>query len=435
MRTEHFLKSVLSMLSVNLPYLCGLAHKVEIHFSDEVETMGVFASGRLLICEDWFIELSMEDAMFVFAHELLHLLFKTHERAGEDDHPRLVNWAHDLVINDYLCRELGLDEVPAGGLDVRKEFPNLDKRDICLENVYLQLKGNKKKKKYISQWKKPGTAKQEKEKSAEPNQMELALRKALGRPLEKDKSETVLNKKKTFPKTDILSRKTEERLFGEKAEQVLNKTEMEREIHDAICLKSAAENYIKGYMKNTEYSAELLNSVRTSYIPPWELAVQQWMEYSTVGVRSYSRPSRRSFGSEIILPGRIRNGKTIHIVLDTSESMTDSISKLLGIISSFAEAMQIESLHLVQCDDEVKSDEWLTPDQLASYEVKGYGGSDMGPAMLYLMDDPAVESVLVITDGAIYYPESEPPYQVLWALTEKNYDFQPPYGMVVEIKG
>jgi predicted metal-dependent peptidase len=52
---------------------------------------------------------------------------------------------------------------------------------------------------------------------------------------------------------------------------------------------------------------------------------------------------------------------------------------------------------------------------------KGGGGSNMSPSLRMLADDPDVGAVVVITDGAIDFPDEEMPYSVLWALTEPSY--------------
>jgi predicted metal-dependent peptidase len=92
----------------------------------------------------------------------------------------------------------------------------------------------------------------------------------------------------------------------------------------------------------------------------------------------------------------------------------------------------VSDVRLVQCDVTVTSDRWVEPEQLAEFEVSGFGYSDMSPAILHLAADPEVESVLVLTDGYIDYPKEPPPYRVLWALIgDYVTPFEPLYGEVV----
>ena len=122
----------------------------------------------------------------------------------------------------------------------------------------------------------------------------------------------------------------------------------------------------------------------------------------------------------------------LNIVLDTSGSMGEEIPRALGAIADFGDAMAVDQVRLLQCDTSVTGDETLSPMELANYQITGYGGSDLTPAMERLADDPGVRAAIVITDGDIAYPLEQMPYQVLWVLTPgASAGFQPPYGRIV----
>lgn len=124
----------------------------------------------------------------------------------------------------------------------------------------------------------------------------------------------------------------------------------------------------------------------------------------------------------------------MHIVLDTSGSMINDLSLALGVVGAFCEANGVGEVHLLQCDVDVTVDEWIAPEELDHYEIKGFGGSDMSPAMNRLAEDSTVETAIVITDGFIVYPADPLPYQVLWAVLDIwDYEFDPPYGTAVQI--
>ncbi len=91
----------LRLVTVPLPYLAGLAAAVRVTLDDRVPTMGVFASGRMLVNPEFADRLSDNDLVFVLAHELLHLALRTHERA-KGSVPLEFNYAHDYIINDIL---------------------------------------------------------------------------------------------------------------------------------------------------------------------------------------------------------------------------------------------------------------------------------------------------------------------------------------------
>jgi predicted metal-dependent peptidase len=154
------------------------------------------------------------------------------------------------------------------------------------------------------------------------------------------------------------------------------------------------------------------------------------------GERTFMRPSRRAADrSDVVLPGRKRTSWMLNVVLDTSGSMSEEIPRALGAIADFCDAAAVDNIRLVQCDTQVTSDEVLTPAALAAYEVSGYGGSDLTPAMLALADDPRVTATIVITDGDITYPAEPMPYAVLWILPPHSPGgFAPPYGRVVTMQ-
>ena len=114
----------------------------------------------------------------------------------------------------------------------------------------------------------------------------------------------------------------------------------------------------------------------------------------------------------------------------------NELAKALGVIGYFCENAGVTQAHLLQCDVTVTRDEWLEPEQLQAYEIRGFGGSDMSPAMQQMAQDPEVEAVIVLTDGMIDYPSDPTPYDVLWAVChdyELDPPFEPPYGTVIPL--
>ena len=124
----------------------------------------------------------------------------------------------------------------------------------------------------------------------------------------------------------------------------------------------------------------------------------------------------------------------INLVLDTSGSMTEVIPTALGAIGDFCDAAGVDQIRIVQCDTAVTADETLSPDEISSFRITGFGGSDLSPAMLRLAEDPQVSAVVVITDGDIVFPVVPQPYGVLWVLPQIS-NFNPPYGRVLTMDG
>src|SRR5262249_51212669 len=144
-------------------------------------------------------------------------------------------------------------------------------------------------------------------------------------------------------------------------------------------------------------SNQLVTALRGLYRTPWEMALQRWLESVAPAERTFVRPSRRGADrTDVVLPGRKREGWILNIVLDTSGSMADEIPRALGAIADFCDAVAVDQLRLVQCDTAVTSENFLLPSEVARHEITGFGGSDMSPAMRHLAEDPNVEAVVVL---------------------------------------
>src|SRR5437667_756599 len=115
-KTLDAVQEALRRVGLASPYLVGLIQQVQVQLDRRVATMGVFASGRLLVNPDFVRSLSAGDLLFVLTHELYHLMLRTHQR-GEGTDPLDFNFAHDYIINDLLREELQQPTIPAGGLD------------------------------------------------------------------------------------------------------------------------------------------------------------------------------------------------------------------------------------------------------------------------------------------------------------------------------
>ncbi|MCB1157520.1 MAG: hypothetical protein H7A25_10580 [Leptospiraceae bacterium] len=443
MENKEFLERVIKLCSIQLPYFSGLIQKVLISEHKEIPTAGITVTGRMVINPDWFYLLDLPTATFIFAHELYHLALRTHDRGKGSIH-RLFNIAHDLVINRKLKKELNFDSVPVGGLDIESILKHQTHlHDASAEEIYYYLKENNPQ--HISSkdhWTNIQiTTNAGSNLPSQGGAMADALRKALqkGKPASED------NLDKLGGHSDIIDEELERRLFPNETRTSLKQKErieeIEKACNNALSMKATQEEFEKlfgmpGYGKDN-VAGEMEDSIdmlRSYYRPPWEMALQQWMENTTRTGKTYSRASRRGTGYDFVLPGHKREGYTIHILLDTSGSMYDTLSRILGVIASFCDSLMIPEIHLLQCDTEVTSDEWLSPEELQNYTIRGMGGSDMTPGMEYLAQDPEVENLIVITDGYIDYPDEAMPYEVLWVLTEE-YDFRPAYGKIIQLEG
>lgn len=385
----------LRMVTVPFPHLAGLVAATQVTVERRLPTMGVFASGRLAVNPDFTARLNDADLAFVLAHEMLHLALRTHDRAKGAGRLEF-NFAHDYIINDLLRAELGRTTIPANGLDM----PGA--REKSAEEIVLEMRRRQ-----------GGQAKRKRA-------WDAGERGAAGG--EGDDG------------GDVLSDERERELYPAEAAAAAARRERLRE----AAAKSLALAEAMGALKGTRgllpgSTTQNVAALRGLYRTPWQLALQRWMEAVAPGERTFTRPSRRESGApDVVLPGRRREGWLLNVVLDTSASMTDDLPRALGAIADFCDAAGVDRVRLVQCDAAVTADAFVEPSDLARFEIGGYGGSDLTPALGHLADDAHTRAVLVLTDGDVGIPPQQPPFDVLWVLPRPSATgFAPPYGRVV----
>ncbi len=391
----------LRMVTVAFPHLSGLAAAVRVAIDDSIPTMGVFASGRLVVNTAFTAKLSANDLHFVLAHELLHLALRTHDRAIGSGMLEF-NYAHDYIINDILRHAFNVATIPAGGLDM----PGA--RDRTAEDIVLEMR------------RKSDTTQS---RTRVWGGVIVTIRQAMGAgPSAAGKA------------GDVLDADLELKMFPESAEEQAARTQAMRDLAAKGMAMARALGLMRGRGSDAGSTTQNVRALRGLHSAPWQIAIQRWFEGVTPGERTFTRASRRGAErTDIVMPGRHRNSLALNVILDTSGSMTSDIPMALGAIADFCEATGIDDIRVVQCDTAVTSDAMLTPGELAVYQVHGYGGSDLSPALLALAADARVTSVIVITDGDITYPTDTMPYAVLWAVPGETTSFAPRYGRVVSM--
>jgi predicted metal-dependent peptidase len=394
----------LRMVTVPLPHLAGLAAAVRVNLDWRVPTMGIFASGRMVANPGFTARLKDNELVFVLAHELLHLALRTHDRARGSGRLEF-NYAHDYIINDILRSELGFATIPAGGLDM----PGARQRSA--EDIVIEMRRNADLMRSRTQvW----------------EGKDASVRQALGQG-----QGGATNGENAG---DVLADQTEREMFpAEAQDQAQCKAAIDEAIARGRALAAAIGLQARGSMGGG-MSAQV-SALRGRLRPAWQQALQRWIEQSSAGERSFARPSRRGGErADLVMPGRKRTSWMLNVVLDTSGSMTDEIPLALGAIADFCDGAGVDQVRIVQCDAAVTGDDVVSPDDLSTYAVRGFGGSDLSPAMLMLADDPLVRTTVVVTDGDIAFPAAPVPYDVLWVLPRMA-AFNPPYGRVIAMDG
>jgi predicted metal-dependent peptidase len=399
----------LRRIMVPFPYLAGLAAAARVHLDTRVPTMGVFASGRMVVNPGFVARLNEADLNFVVAHELLHLALRTHQRARGSDLMQF-NVAHDYIINDVLRHELGISQIPAGGLDM----PGARLRSA--EAILLELR------------------RQARSQAAGGSKIRVWQ-------IARGQGESAPDEPGQEPADgDVLADALEREWFEAEAGQ---QREQQRALEDTA-LRGMAVARARGRLPaalaaqmglSPGHESRLVDADRGAYRTPPHIPLQRWIESVTMGPRTFERASRRAAGSPgLVLPGRRRESRVLNVVLDTSGSMSDELPRALGAVGDFCDALGVAQVRLVQCDAVVTADETLDPQQLGRKQIDGYGGSDLSPALRYLAADAEVQAVVVITDGDIQYPDEPLPFELLWLLPPQSQSaFRPRQGRVMHL--
>jgi predicted metal-dependent peptidase len=400
----------LRMVTVPLPHLAGLAAAVRVSLDWRIPTMGIFASGRLIANPGFTARLKDNELVFVLAHELLHLALRTHDRARGSSRLEF-NYAHDYIINDILRSELGFTTIPAGGLDM------LGARARSAEDIVIEMRRNADLMRSRTQvW----------------EGKDASVRQVLGQGRGPGQGGDASGNDDAG---DVLGDKTEREMFPAEADdQARRKAEIDAAIARGQALAAAiGKQKARGTMGGG-ISAQV-SALRGRMRPAWQQALQRWIESSSAGERTFLRPSRRGAErTDVVMPGRLRTSWMLNVILDTSGSMAEDLPIALGAIADFCDSAGVDQVRVMQCDAAVTADETVSPDELATYSVRGFGGSDLSPAMLALADDPLVRAAVVITDGDVAFPAEPMPYDVLWVLPRAG-AFNPPYGRVIAMDG
>ena len=135
------------------------------------------------------------------------------------------------------------------------------------------------------------------------------------------------------------------------------------------------------------------------------------------------------------------------IVVDTSMSCSGELVKKFleetyGVLSEADSFFRHVNIHIIQCDDEVRSDRKITcREELQEYmehlELHGEGGTDFRPAFAYVgellkrKEFRQLKGLLYFTDGRGVYPSGMPPYQTAFVFLGEDYEDRevPPWAV------
>jgi predicted metal-dependent peptidase len=424
-------EQALRMVMISMPWISGLAATATLRVDSRVSVAAVARTGRIYVNPYVFNSVPLRDAVYVIAHELMHLALDTFSRETSFDDPETVNRAHDYVINDLLRSELNMDP-PLGGLNLQGAA------EWSLEKIVGWMNENEWER-CTPCWSWSGGGLSDHRPSDAPRgDLSAALRDAGLVKLPEGEGPLPVKSGKRAPsnpsleRIDVIFPSRERELFPDSHDSDATLVaRIRREAVRALSLNEIARAINSDTPGGEGHHRLNISMLETYFRPPWEQVLQHWLEGSAPGPRTYFRPSRRGADrTDCVLPGRKREGWTMHIVLDTSGSMLDDLPGVLGSIQFFCENAGVSDIHIIQCGDVLTADEWVPVERLAELNLIGGGGGGLSPGFERLQQDPEVSAALIITDTYEEYPQDPPPFDVLWAVV-RNDGFIPPYGAAV----
>jgi len=170
----------------------------------------------------------------------------------------------------------------------------------------------------------------------------------------------------------------------------------------------------------------------------WREVLQEFLERS-FGRSDYAwiPPSRRYLAQNLILPAMVGEERLDEVVvaIDTSGSVSDTmlqvfLSELKGLVQQFS----LERMWVVCCDARVHNADEFTADEFTVERIRlsGGGGTDFRPVFRWV-EKCGITPVCLIyfTDTWGDFPETPPPYPVLWAVVGGKVREDIPFGEVV----
>ena len=155
------------------------------------------------------------------------------------------------------------------------------------------------------------------------------------------------------------------------------------------------------------------------------------------GGYNWRKPDRRLIQRDIYAPERAGNGcGMIVVAIDTSGSINQKILDVFfGEMRGIIDDVRPQLIHVVWCDAQVhKVDTVENAMDIDGLKPAGGGGTRFEPVFDWIAEQSLAPDALVyLTDGLGSFPKDAPAYPVVWGAI-KGYNVKYPFGEVVEIE-
>jgi len=148
----------------------------------------------------------------------------------------------------------------------------------------------------------------------------------------------------------------------------------------------------------------------------WKAALWRFMQQCATSDYRWTKPNRRYLPMGIYLPS-LQSEALPPIVVgwDTSGSTHHKQEEFASEVADVIQSVRPETTHIVYADAKVQAVDEFTPDEKITFRPGGFGGTSFIPVFDWVEKEGIQPACLIyFTDLEGTFPETEPPYPVLW---------------------
>lgn len=366
------------------PFWGNLATRLKLVENSEWLTTAATDGRHFYYCEKFIDSLDDDELVFLFGHEVGHIVYDHMGRRGDRD-PQIWNMAGDYLINDMLITNNVGKKITKVPILWDPKF-----RDMTAEEVYDDLMKN-----------------------AVKVQMTLDMHMdGSGEEGEDGKG------------SDGKSKSSGIKIDAETAKK------MRDEMKEAILQSAQAAG-----AGNVPSGIKRLINQFTAPKMRWQDLLRIQLESSLKNNYSFMRPSRKAWHTGAVLPGMLpAEHLDVCIAIDTSGSITeDMVRDFLSEVQGMMEMYTTYSILVFTFDTEVYNPVTFTEDgfeDLADYDVQGGGGTDFDVCYQYMKDnDINPKQFVMFTDGYPFGSWGDPDYCDSLFVVHGNETIEAPFGV------
>lgn len=377
-----------STIILDHPFFASLLLSMSVMEDSSIPTAATDGDS-IMYNPEWVSTLNADQVVFLFAHEVMHVVFEHMCRRGERE-PNKWNQACDYIINQLLVDEKVGEFIPIGLLNQKL----VESGGGTAEGVYALLPDSASKK--------------------NPGDQGGSLddcRDAGSNPQADADGNPIPGTGGGVPDEATLARKRAD--IKVRVNQARNAAKMQGNLSAGI-----------------DRLVSKLVKPRTD----WRAQLRRFMTEKIKEYYSYARPNRRWLGEDINLPTKTgeRLG-LIAVAIDCSGSISDELLNLFSSeINAIAEDAQPKELKASYFDAVV-----LRVDSHTEYPIQlkpvGGGGTCFEPIFenIETWEEQPI-CLIVLTDMYGSFPDSAPDYPVMWASISE--DETAPFGEVIHVR-